>query len=57
MAIAYDVNMNTVAQIEAASIDLTGASVEQTTKRVYPRGTLAAHIIGYTGSISEGFAG
>ena len=53
VAIAYDVNMNTVAQIEAASIDLTGASVEQTTKRVYPRGTLAAHIIGYTGSISE----
>lgn len=53
VAIAYDVNMNTVAQIEAASIDLTGASVEQTTKRVYPRGTLAAHIIGYTGSITE----
>ncbi len=53
VAIAYDVNMNTVAQIEAASIDLTGASVEQTTKRVYPRGTLAAHILGYTGAITE----
>lgn len=53
VAIAYDVNMTTVAQVEAASIELTGASVELTTKRVYPRGTLAAHILGYTGSITE----
>lgn len=53
VVIAYDVDMNTVAQIEAASIDLTGASIEQTTKRVYPHGTLAAHILGYTGSITE----
>lgn len=53
VAIAYDVNMTTVAQVEASSIELTGASVELTTKRVYPRGTLAAHILGYTGAITE----
>lgn len=53
VTIAYDVDMNTVAQIEAASIELTGASIEQTTKRVYPRGTLASHILGYMGSITE----
>lgn len=53
VAIAYDVDMNTVAQIEAASIELTGASIEQTSKRVYPRGELAAHILGYTGAITE----
>lgn len=53
VVIAYDVNMNTVSQIEAASIELTGAAIEQTTKRVYPHGTLAAHIVGYMGSITE----
>ncbi|MGN1250470.1 MAG: peptidoglycan D,D-transpeptidase FtsI family protein, partial [Candidatus Spyradocola sp.] len=53
VVIAYDVNMNTVSQIEAASIELTGAAIEQTTKRVYPHGTLAAHIVGYMGAINE----
>lgn len=53
VVIAYDVSMNTVSQIEAASIELTGAAIEQTTKRVYPHGTLAAHIVGYMGAITE----
>ena len=53
VVIAYDVNMNTVSQIEAASIELTGAAIEQTTRRVYPHGTLAAHIVGYMGAINE----
>lgn len=53
VTIAYDVDMETVAQIEAASIELTGAAIEQTTKRVYPRGELASHILGYMGSITE----
>ena len=53
VTIAYDVDMTTVARLEATSIDLIGVDIEETTKRVYPYGTLAGHILGYMGSISE----
>ena len=51
--IAYDVSYQTVAQIEAASSDLLGISVIESSERVYPRGELAAHTIGYVGKITS----
>ncbi len=51
--IALDVDFNTVAEIEAASVDIPGVSVAESTVRVYPRGSTASHILGYLGSIDE----
>lgn len=51
--IAYDVDFETVAQLESRSDKLTGIQIEEGTKRVYPQGELAAHLIGYTGKISD----
>jgi len=53
VTIAYDVSYQTVAQIEAASSDLLGISVVESSERVYPRGALAAHTIGYVGKITS----
>ncbi|MCQ2457591.1 MAG: hypothetical protein MJ142_02540 [Clostridia bacterium] len=51
VVIAKDVRYETVIEIETRSMMLSGMSVEIGTKRVYPRNTLAAQIIGYTGAI------
>ncbi len=53
VTIAYDVGYETVAQIEAASSDLLGISVTESSSRVYPRGSLAAHTIGYVSKITS----
>ncbi len=50
--VATDVNQKTVAQIEAYSSQLPGLQVSVETGRYYPMGEVAAHIIGYVGSIS-----
>ena len=51
IVIAKDVRYETVIEIETRSMMLPGMSIEIGTKRVYPRSTLAAQIIGYTGAI------
>lgn len=51
--IALDVDFNTVAQIEAAAVDLPGVSIAKSTVRVYPYGNTASHVLGYLGSIDE----
>lgn len=52
VTIAEDVGMETVAEVEARSMELDGMSVEQSSTRVYPKGDIAAHVIGYTSKIS-----
>ena len=49
--IAYDVGYETMCEIEARMMELDGIDVEESYTRVYPQGTTAAHIIGYTGKI------
>lgn len=49
--IAKDVAYETVIEIETKSMTLPGMGVEIGTKRVYPKHTLAAQIIGYVGKI------
>ena len=51
--VCADVPMSTVAALELESAQLDGISVEQATVRVYPQETMAAHVIGYVGSIGE----
>lgn len=53
VTIAYSVNLKTVAEIEALTSELDGISIEESTTRVYPRGSLASHVIGYVGAISS----
>ena len=51
IVIAKDVSIETVTEIETRSSMLVGMSIENGTKRIYPRHTLASQIIGYTGAI------
>lgn len=53
VTIAYNVNMQTVAEIETHKAELTGMSIEDSTVRVYPKENVAAHVIGYLGKISN----
>ncbi len=51
IVIAKDVPYETVIEIETRSMTLPGMEVSVGTKRVYPRSTLAAQVIGYIGAI------
>ena len=51
IVIAEDVPYVTVIEIETRSMTLPGMEIAIGTKRVYPRSTLAAQVIGYMGSI------
>ena len=51
VTIAYDVGDETVARLEMA--DLEGIRTEQSTRRVYPYGQTAAHILGYCQHMNE----
>jgi len=48
-----DVPMQTAAYLAEHSADFPGVAVEESAVRVYPGGSLAAHVLGYTGEISE----
>jgi penicillin-binding protein 2 len=48
-----DVPMQTASYIAEHSADFPGVTVEESAVRVYPGGSLAAHVLGYTGEISE----
>ena len=49
VTVAQNVNQNTVAQIESRADELTGMSASEANLRTYPKGTAAAHIVGYIG--------
>ena len=51
--IASDVSEQTVADIEENSADILGLEIEENTIRVYNNSEYFAHIIGYTGTISN----
>jgi penicillin-binding protein 2 len=48
-----DVPMQTVAYIVEHAADFPGVTVEESAVREYPNKSLAAHVLGYTGEISE----
>lgn len=52
VVIARDVAWSTLAAVEAHQFDIPGVSIEVSTKRYYPAGALAAHLLGYVGEIS-----
>lgn len=51
--IAIDVPMTAVAYLAEHSAEFPGVEVQAYSVRQYPKGTLAAHVLGYTGEISE----
>lgn len=51
--IASDVSEETVADIKENSDEIVGIDISETTSRVYNKSKYFAHIIGYTGTISE----
>lgn len=53
VTIAYGVSYETVSRIEAMQTDLPGISIAESSERVYPKGTLASHVIGYVGKIND----
>lgn len=53
IVVAYNVNTQTVAEVETDSNVLTGMSIAESTTRIYPRGDLAAHVIGYLGKVTD----
>ena len=53
VAIATDVSEDLEVTLLERSEDLPGISVRRTAVREYPYGTLAAHLLGYVGSISQ----
>ncbi len=53
ITVAEDVSVDTVAAIETHAAELRGMSIAESTTRIYPRGSVAAHVIGYEGRITE----
>jgi penicillin-binding protein 2 len=51
--VAKDVSDKTVMVIEEMTESLPGVDVESETRRYYPNGSTAAHILGYMGKISD----
>lgn len=51
--IALDVDERAVAYISEHASAFPGVSIEARTVRTYPKGTLASHVLGYAGTISE----
>ena len=51
--VAQEVTFDKAAAVEEASVNLTGFSVVNRFVRAYPRGQVAAHLVGFLGSLSE----
>ena len=51
--VATDVRRSTVAYIEEHPAEFDGVHVVESTERSYPYGTLACHVLGYTGTITQ----
>lgn len=53
ITLAANVSWSTVIEVETRMVSLDGISVSVANQRVYPKGALACHILGYTGSIQN----
>jgi penicillin-binding protein 2 len=53
IALAEDLTMTQVASIQAQSLSFPELNVEPVQRRNYPYGTMAAHVIGFIGEVSE----
>lgn len=51
--VAVDVSRRVVAFIDEHPYLFNGVEVQERTERLYPNGSLAAHVLGYTGTISS----
>ncbi len=51
--IAKDISEETIAYVEEMGDVLKGVEISSETVRIYPNGSLASHILGYMGSISD----
>jgi len=51
--IGEDVSREVVAAIEGRQIEMPGVVIEQQARRHYPRGSLAAHVLGYARAITD----
>jgi penicillin-binding protein 2 len=51
--VAENVNVATVAQLKTYSNELEGIQITESTVRMYPRGSTAAHVVGYMGRIDD----
>ncbi|MDR0928393.1 MAG: hypothetical protein LBM74_01605 [Oscillospiraceae bacterium] len=51
IVLARDVTWSTVMEIETRMISMPGVSITVENQRIYPKNTLAAHILGYVGSM------
>ena len=51
--VASDVRRSTIAYIQEHASDFAGVEVVERTERMYPHGSLAAHVLGYTGTITQ----
>lgn len=50
--VATDVSRRVVAYLGEHPAAFSGVSVQQRSQRYYPQGTLAAHVVGYTGTVT-----
>ena len=48
-----DIDQRLIAKVAEHLADLPGVSIEPDTIRFYPRGRVAAHLVGYTGEITD----
>ncbi len=51
--IASDVRRSTIAYIQEHAGEFAGVYVDERTERQYPNGTVAAHVLGYTGTVTQ----
>ncbi|MBQ9005768.1 MAG: penicillin-binding protein 2, partial [Atopobiaceae bacterium] len=51
--VAVDVSRRVVAYIDEHPYLFVGVEVQERTERLYPNGSLAAHVLGYTGTVSQ----
>ncbi len=51
--IATDVRRSTVAYIQEHAGEFPGVTIDERSERQYPYGTLACHVLGYTGTITQ----
>lgn len=49
--VAQNVSMSTVSEVETRNMELAGMNITESYTRIYPKETLASHIIGYIGRI------
>ncbi len=51
--VAKDVRLSTVAYLQEHAGEFPGIQIAERTERLYPNGELAAHVLGYTGTITK----